>query len=138
MNLNVSGIMGKLQKNAEWLALLAGLYERYPSVGGLMEHLNPLNKMGAMAEIQRTLSDFGLLKHKLLDSPHLYTSMFKGSIIAYLLAELGIIPSKYKKLASKIAWGSGAAAVTMPASYQGSSSKSNLSGGNPMEGVYNI
>ena len=139
LNLNVSGIIGKLQKNAEWLAFLAGIYNRYPNISALMEHLNPLNPLGMVAEVQRTLSDFGLLKHKLVDSSHLYTTMFKGSIIAYLLAELGIIPSKYKKLATKVAWGSGGAALVMPASYQGSPNKGfGSSGSNPMEGMYNL
>ena len=143
LNLNVSGIVGKLQKNAEWLAFLAGAYERFGNLGGVVNQLNVLKgpQAGVILELQRCLADPNILKYKLLDSPHLYTTMFKGSIIAYLLAELGIIiPSKYKKLATKIAWGSGIAALTMPGSgpYQSSNSNRGSSGSNPMEGVYNL
>lgn len=113
MNLNVSGIMGKLQKNADWVAGLASVYERFN--GDLTWAWQWFTK-DALNEVMNMLKNPQIIKYKLLDSPHAYTGIFKMSLIAYLAAEAGLIAPKYKTLAVKAMKGSGVAALVLPGS----------------------
>ena len=135
MNLNVGGIMKKLEQNADWVAALISVYQRFD--GNLDQVWQQYTSTRVMNEIQNTLTHPWLIKHKLLESDHLYTGLFKAGIGAYIASELGIIPSKYKNIAKKIMWGSGVAAITLPGSGESHShGSSGGSGGNPFEGVY--
>ena len=139
LNLNVGGIVNKLQKNATLIAFLASAYERYPDLGRLFTHYTNIGQGGALWQAGQTITNMALLKYKLWDSPHLYTTAFKAALIARLLAEVGIVvPSKYKKLTEKIMWGAGAAAVTLggsgPAPSGGSHGSFGSSGNSPSWG----
>jgi hypothetical protein len=113
MDINIGGITKKLEDNAEWLVLLASAYERLGSIDGIVQQYTTSD---VMTEVQRTLTRPALLKHKLLDAPHLYSGVFKISLLGRLLAEMDILPSKYKRLTEKLMLGSAIAAVTLPGS----------------------
>ena len=140
MNLNVSGVMNKVKKNADWLAFLLSAYQRFDGdIGQVVKHYTSAKPLNVL---QHVLSNPGMtLKHRLWESEHGYTGLFKISLIAYLATEFGLLPNKYKGLAKKIMWGSGVAAVTLPGSYGGEKETSgggHSSGGDPMKGDYNI
>lgn len=121
MNISAGGIISKLKKNADWASFLVTALERYP-LDRLVDHYTNFGEGGFLWQAAETLKDRQLLKYKLWDSPHLYTTAFKYSLIARLLAEIGIVPSKYKKLTEKIMKGAGAAALTLGGSGPPSSS----------------
>lgn len=100
---------------ADLIAFALSAYQRYPDMGRLMEHYTNVDpsQYGALGQALATFKDLKLLKFKLWDSPHLYTTLFKGGVFAYLAAEVGLIDKKYKKVAQKLMMGSGAAAITL-------------------------
>ena len=83
--------------------------------------MQPIGTVNLIEEAKRTLTNPKMLLSKLgigdpLMGGHLYSGIFKGGIFAYLLAEIDIIPAKYKKLAKDVMLGSGIAAVVLPGS----------------------
>lgn len=119
-------------QNADWVAFLVAAYSRQGGIEPILSHYMafPPN-YGAIVEIQRTLEDLSLLQWKLLKSHHMYSGIFKMSLIARLLAEIGIVPSQYKKTTEKLMWGSGIAAITLPGSGPSNSRSRSKVGGDP-------
>lgn len=123
--INVGGLIGKLEKNADYVAAALCVYDRFKGdVGQIFRHFTSKDFLD---ELQASITSLDQLKYKLLESPNLYTGVFKMSAIGYLLAEAGLINAKYKRLAQKLMWGSGLVALTTPGSgpnpptYSGSS-----------------
>lgn len=129
MNISLGGIKGKLMSKADIVAFAVSAYQRYP-MDRLMEHYTDFdpNGSGVVMQLIETLKDPKLLKYKLWDSPHLYSTLFKGGFFAYLAAEVGLIDKKYKNVAVKVMKGSGAAAVTLGGSGPTPSGGSSRSG----------
>lgn len=115
MNLSVSGIKNKLMKNADWVAFLASIYTRFDGDLGFIQDYF-LKPEHMWAQLTGTLTDWETIKWKLLKADHLATGLFKGSLLAYLLVEIGIIPKNYKKTVEKVMMGSGIAAIITPGS----------------------
>jgi hypothetical protein len=125
MDISLGGITKKLEDNALILAFAASAFERFNGdINTIIGNYTNFGENGVGGELRRTLTDLGTLKYKLLNSPHLYTGIFKGGIAIWLLAEMGIIPSKYGKLGKDLLMGSGIAAVTLPASGGGADGSS--------------
>jgi len=125
MNVNLGGIMKKLENNAHWISFLASGYMRFN--GDIDALINQYLSGGVISELTRTL-EYGptFIKWKLFDTPHAYSGLFKASLYAWLAEEFGIVPSKYKGTIEKVMLGSGLAALTLPGSsppggFQGSS-----------------
>ena len=142
MDINLGGITKKLEDNAPLVAFIASAYSRFD--GDIDKLLGQFTSGNFLKEAQASLTWPNLLLAK-LDlkkvsgyGGHLYGGLFKGGILAYVLAEIGIIPAKYKKLATDVMWGSGLAAVVLPGSPGAgySSGNSSSGGGNPFNGVY--
>lgn len=128
LNINVGGIIKKIESKADWVAFLVAAYSRYPDISRLIEHYTNVGEGGALWQAGQTLQIPGLLKYKLWESPHLYTTAFKYSLFARLLAEIDILPAKYKKLTEKIMIGAGAAAFTLGGSGPNSNPRHNSRG----------
>lgn len=125
MDINLGGIKGKLEKNAMAITFALTAWERAGSLNGVINQYTNFRSSGQgnygfIGELENTLRNTGLLKYKLLDSPHMYTTAFKYSAIAYIAAELGVIPVHYKKLTKDVMIGAAAVALTMPGSGPGS------------------
>lgn len=127
MNVNLGGIKNKLMNKAEYVAFLVSAYERFD--GDLSTVSNHFLKGGAIREVTKNIGDLDLLKHKLWDSEHGYTGIFKMGVYAYIAAELGLLDKKYKKTIEKVLWGSGLAAVVLPGHGGASSGSSGGSSG---------
>lgn len=132
MNLGIDGIFEKIkafvEKNPETVAFGVSAWERQGSVTSIISHYANFNSeasgnYGALGELQNTLMHTDLLKYKLLESPHLYSKIFKWSAIGYILGELGLLSPHYKELAKRIATGSGLAALTLPGSGPGTDAR---------------
>lgn len=137
MDLKLGGITKKLEDNAAILAFAGSAYSRQPDITALINHFTNLNtegissgsgNYGALGEAILTLTDMQQLKYKLIDSDHLYTTLFKVGIGAYLASEFGIIGAKWKSIGKDIAKGAGAAAIVLPGS--GPRSNSNVTDSN--------
>ena len=114
LNLNLKGIQKKLLNKADWLAFGASAYTRWDGdINSIIKHFTTSRVIEAVTD---SFSGLDRIRYRLLNSPHAYTQIFKMGIYAYIAAELGIVPSKYKKPIEKILWGSGIAALTLPAS----------------------
>lgn len=131
MNISLGGIKGKIVSKADIVAFLLAAYQRYPDMGRLADHYMNIDpsQYGGLGQALATLKDPKLLKFKLWDSPHLYTTLFKGGVFAYLAAEMGLIDKKWKKTAVKVMKGSGAAALTLGGSMGPTSNIENGSSG---------
>lgn len=116
VNFNLNGIQKKLMDKADWIAFLAGAWERYNGdLSAMFKHYTTVNsERGFLLELRRNLTNMDSLKWSLWDSPHLYTTIFKTTTIARLLVEVGLIPPKYKKVIEKAMLGSGLGAITLP------------------------
>lgn len=118
MNINLGGITKTLMDKADWIAFLYSAYSRLGGDIGLMiDYYTGRKPYNALHELTKTISNLDLLKHKLWDSPHAYTGIFKLATYARIGAEFGIVPAKYKKLSEKVMWGSGLAAATLIGSH---------------------
>lgn len=111
--MNIGGLKTKLINKADLIAFIASAYERYPDINRLFEHYTNFGEGGFLWQAGATLSDIHLLRYKLWESSHLYTTLFKGGLIAYLATELGFIDKKWRKTLEKVLLGSGAAALTL-------------------------
>ncbi len=135
--MNFSGILAKLEDHADLIAGLAAAWERYPNLDELMNYAT--NPQHIMMEMQATFgSGFAGLKYKLLDSPHLYTGLFKAGAALWILGQVDLIPKRYEDLGGKVAKGAGIAALLLPGSgpipdvHNGLNSGSNRVFGSPM------
>lgn len=111
--MNVGGIVSKLEKNAELVTAGISVYQRF---GNISDSINHFTSMDVFTEVQRTFTEKGLLKFKLLDSPHLYSGLFKIGAALYVGKELGIVPARWGKIGEKVAIGSGVSAILLPGS----------------------
>lgn len=111
MNINTNGIISKLKSKADIVAFIIANYEQHGGVGDVFNYYTQSN-MEFLKEAGRTFTIPGLLKHKLWDSPHLYTTLIKTGIFAYLGIEIGVLDKKWKKTIEKMMWGAGLAALT--------------------------
>jgi len=115
LNINLNNIQKKLMTHADKIAFLYAGYSRFDGdLGQLMHHYTSKD---VIDELRNTLKG-GLegIKWKLFDTGHAYSEIFKISIGAYILAELGVVPPKYKKTIEKVLWGTGLAAITLQGS----------------------
>ena len=148
MDLKLGGITKKLEDNAALLAFGAGAWSRIPNFNSLIGHFTNFGTgqaggtYGALGEAINTLTSPELLKYKLLDSPHLYTALFKLGVGAYIAGELGIVAPRWKNLGLDIAKGAGAAAIVISGSGPGSPNRSVIDQAsqekstNPFKGAY--
>ena len=102
------------------MAFILANYEQHSGLGGTFQYYTQKN-LEFLKEAGRTFSSEGLLKHKLWDSPHLYTSLIKAGVFAYLGVEVGVLDKKWKKTIEKVLVGAGLAALTNYGSGAGSS-----------------
>jgi len=115
MNINASGLVNKAKAKADWIAFLASAYERFDGdVGRIFSHYTSASPLNNLNRVLKNPAQ--ALKHRLWNSDHAYTGIFKLALIARGLVEVGILPSKYKTVSEKVMFGAGAAAVTLPAS----------------------
>lgn len=105
MDFKIDNIIGKVEDKADWAAFGIGVYERLPDISALMKYFTSRQ---VLDELKKD-TNLQYLWNKLWNSDHLYSTMFKYSVIAYIAGELGILPARYKKIAEKVAWGSGLA-----------------------------
>lgn len=111
---NISGIINKLEDKADWVAALASIYSRFG--GDLSQAFNWYSQNALNDLLNVTLTNPAMIKYKLLDSSHAYTSLFKISLLGWFAGEFGVIPKRYQDLAIKVMKGSGIAALTLPGS----------------------
>ena len=115
--MNVSGTISGIKKKADWVALIVSAYSQ--ADGDIQSIIDwYLSPRGALHAATYNLSHLGgFIQWNLLKAPTMQAGIFKGSLIARLLIELGlIIPSKYKALTEKLMKGSAIAALTLHAS----------------------
>lgn len=128
MNINTSGIISKLKNKADIVAFIVSNYEQHGGVGKAFNYYTQ-SDMEFLKEAGRTFTTPGLLKHKLWDSPHLYTTLIKTGIFAYLGIEIGVLDKKWKSTIEKMIKGAGLAALTNygsgPSGSSGGSSQEN-------------
>lgn len=96
-------------------------YEDVPTdpVGRLLHYFNVTDPLGGpLYELKHDFSSFADLRWKLWDSPHLNTMLFKVGAGVAIFDKIipGVIPSRYAKLAEKVAIGAGASALIFPGS----------------------
>lgn len=120
-----SGLISSAESHATLLAFLGATLARAGEDGGDMigntiAYLNPLqdpSSAGPIHELMVTFSSVANLKWKLLDSPHLSTTIGKFATAVWAAGKLiDVIPPKYVTLAGKIAVGAYAAAIVEPGS----------------------
>jgi hypothetical protein len=138
--MDIGGIPAKLEKHAEKLAAGLGMYAHEREYGGgiqtLIQYLtNDFTGKGhgALYEIQYDVQHPDFYVWKLLNSGHLYSTLFKIGAIAWGAGELGIT-SKYKTLGKKLATGSAIAAALMQGSGNGASNGSASRGASGIQG----
>ena len=107
---------------ADWITALLCAYQKF---GGNLEQIF---SHYTSTEVIREITDLRPenISYKLWRSDNTYTQIFKMGIYGYILAEIGIIPPKYKKTINKVLMGSGIAAMTLPGSGPARNSSGNF------------
>jgi hypothetical protein len=130
--MDIGGLVSKFEKNAELIVVIGSGYaherEFGGGLGGLFGYLTgdlTGKRKGPLAEIQKDIEDPDFFFYKLLESGHLYSTLFKIGVGGYIAGEMGFL-TKYKKLSEKLAKGGFIAAAVL----QGSGSEAIGSRGN--------
>ena len=121
--MNIGGIpskvLGAVQKNAMPLTVGGGMLARmmeqsggdvFQAVQDLVRYATSTGTDGLLEELKKD-TDLTYLLHKLFGTNHLYATLLKVGIAAWIAGELGVIPAKYKKLGQDVATGSAIAGV---------------------------
>ncbi len=121
-------ILGKLEDNAAAVAFASANYLRYrESTQDNAEILNRLMRFytfqatavdgDPVSNVIMSISSPTQLKYKLWDAPHYSTGIFKAAAIVWAIGKItGMVPTRYEKLAGKVALGAGLAALILPGS----------------------
>lgn len=109
--MNVNGLVGKIEKNAEWATLALGVWLRSKEVGG--PTITNILETAAF-EAVKTFSSFEYAKYKLWDAQHTSQALTKAGLIIYAASELGLIHKK--NLGKKIAQGGVLTSIITPGS----------------------
>lgn len=124
--MDIGGILSKIEDKADYAAAAVSIYSRMAETNmSLEEYVQRIP-----AELQSFLRNpIPNIQWKLLNSPHLYTQLFKLGAVLYIGAEAGVIGAKWKTIGAKVAKGAGAVALMSMGSDEGGGRDQNAGNG---------